>query len=112
MKRITTRKIIKLENACGRTVWVYGPDLCETLKAAKIATSKCRDCNSVRSTATAIARATLRTAIDCGYNRLVEVEDAAERTGVKCDIDLYTIKGAGRGRQEDAIDYVISLTEL
>jgi len=87
MTRTSTHGTIKLSNAAGAVHWHYGRDMCSTLREAKSATGRVRDCPAVRAAAIVIADSRLRVALQCGCGRLVEVEDD-QRRGITVDITL------------------------
>lgn len=87
MKTLKTDGIIKLTNDQGRVVWLAGDKACATLNAAKLATGKSRDCKTVRRAAKVIVTAKIKTAIECGYCTLIEIEDDS-RMGAAVNIPL------------------------
>ena len=79
---MTTKLINKLVNADGRCYWHYGHGMWESIRAGMRATGRVRNCPAARRAAVEIANERLRTAIKCGFDRVIEVEDAYRHTVV------------------------------
>lgn len=87
---MNTRGITKLINDEGRCYWHHGADMVTTLKEGMAATGRKRDCAAARQAAQQISDSRLRTALECGYTRIVECEEPAynSRRSVSTDIKL------------------------
>ena len=85
---MTSKLISKLiNNDTGACYWHYGANIHQTAKEAQLATGRKRNCPASRRAALVISDIKLRTALICGYNRVVEVE-TTDRRAQAVDIQL------------------------